>query len=323
MYIKWYEFYFKQLTPKALMALFLISSLTYPAMGMEEEKIEKTRVHPTNLSITIETDTELSIEDNFFHTSPPEVLLSIFQNFNMQELQVIKCVSNWFNNLSYERFNNMNKSIKKTEPEHLNLALQIIEHTEKTLGTPLSTLSFNDFDIGSILTILIFEPTVGIDHYTLVTAGMSQTPTNDGEKLVGNELVLRLPKTWNPPEDENDLNNLAYNDFLPIEMLVKYAEFPLKHNRELGYGHTAKMGYDKFSHVWFNFTCFGADFEMMDLKESDKNKGLPEVILFLGMYPITKKEFKFRKKDSDECFGHLRAKGAIPVFDLSRKCTID
>ena len=203
---------------------------------------------------------------------------------------------------------------------HIDKALWIITHAQRTLGPIYSTISFNMIDSGEPLTIIIVKPTKKRNFYTLVTAGMSYKAMVDPKDLdkaqYYSELVLGLPSVWKAPKSEADIPNLEDKDKWPLLLLLTLAEFPHKTKTYLAQGHTVSLGgnYQGFSHAMFNFTLLGPEFEIM-LEEKTDN-----LIFFLGVYPITNAEFDFKKQyTSEKLFEGLIENNVTLVFDADKK----
>ena len=92
----------------------------------------------------------------------------------------------------------------------------------------------------------VMYPNEKEDFYVLYTTGMSDLPMStpaeldESERWARAELLMYLPKTWNPEADMEQ----SYADFWPIQTLQFLARFPHEYSTWLAHGHTIPNGPD-------------------------------------------------------------------------------
>lgn len=213
---------------------------------------------------------------------------------------------------------------KATDPEvHVQNAALMAQFLSEHVGEVYSHISFNMIDTDDPLSMIILKPTKNRDYYLVVTSGVSALPmvNGNGEEHFS-EFVLALPKTWNPPKDEDHFTTLSPEDKFPLGLLLKLSEVPRLDGLQFGFGHTldtGQLGGSGFSRVMFHFTLL----DELGLEIVPDAVDGVKVIAFLKVYPITEEEFEFKNQhDSDELLDKLSDSKKGALFDLTRKTVV-
>lgn len=198
---------------------------------------------------------------------------------------------------------------------HSNLE-EIENHVEKYIGKVDRVFHELVSDIIHV-DILIVEPTVEKDYYSLITSGMSDKPMNVSPEQSSPyiELLLKLPSSWKlSQEDFKDEDN-----YWPVRLLKSLARFPHLYNTFLGYGHTVQNGnYDKYaSNTQFSGSIL---LPMFDDGERELVISPEKTITFYTVLPLYEKEIKFAlEKGTNAFFNKLIENDFSAEVDINRK----
>jgi hypothetical protein len=126
-----------------------------------------------------------------------------------------------------------------------------------------------------------------------------------------------MPLSWNAPINEDAMELLSSEDKLPLLLMVLLAEYSYIHKAYVSSGDTIPNAdmFNNFSHLLVHFPFLGNDFELLATDA--------ECIMFLGVYPITTKEFEFKKSaDSDSLISEFYKNYVSLCFDQHRNSII-